>query len=127
MPDRLVTVVSEVVDELLGRSDVITPLDVLLALEIVDTDHVEAWRHGRVPYLERGITKGLSRVTRLLRLLREAALARGLAPVPGKYVRRGKGPKRRLRFSKRGDLESERAYATHFVRAAAIAPAREEH
>lgn len=93
------------------------PLDVLVALEMLDEDLLAEWRSGDLPYLERGMTKGLARSARVLRLTREDALRRGLTPKVGKYVRSGKGPKRPLRFSKRGDAESEAAYATHFVRA----------
>lgn len=115
-PDPLLPLVAEVVADILAGGDVVAPLDVLARLEILDDDLVETWRRGGVPYLERGITRGLSRVARLLRLVREHSLALGLEPVPGKYLRRGKGPNRRLRFSKRGDPASELAYATHFVR-----------
>jgi len=114
--DPLAASVSRIVTELLERGDVVAPLDVLLALEIVDGELLADWRRGGLPYLERGITKGLARTTRVLRLLREEAKARGLAPSPGKYLRTGKGPKRPLRFSKAGDRESEAAYAVHFVR-----------
>jgi hypothetical protein len=110
--------VAEVVAEILEAGDVVAPLDVLLRLEVLDPEQVETWRRGGVPYLERGITAGLARVARLLRLLGEHTAALGLEPVAGKYVLRGKGPKRRLRFSKRGDAESERAYVTHYVRKA---------
>jgi hypothetical protein len=115
--DPLMPLVVEVVDEVLETGDVVAPLDVLVRLELVDPDQVELWRRGGLPYLERGITAGLSRVARFLRLVREHALALGLQPVPAKYLRPGKGPNRRLRFSKRGDPESEQAYSTHFVRA----------
>jgi hypothetical protein len=115
-PDPLLPLVAEVVSEILATGDVVAPLDVLVRLELVESDQVEIWRSGGVPYLERGITAGLSRVARFLRLIAEHSLALGLKPVAGKYVRRGKGPKRPLRFSKRGDPQSEKAYATHFVR-----------
>jgi hypothetical protein len=114
--DRLLPVVAEVVAEILASAPVVTPLDVLQRLEAIDPEQVDRWRKGQLPYLERGITAGLSRVARLLQLLREHALSLGLTPVPGKYTRKGSGPKRRLRFSKRGDAESEQAYSTHFVR-----------
>jgi hypothetical protein len=115
-PDALMLKVGAVVDELLTARGELTPLDVLLTLEIVDPDAVDAWRSGGLPYLERGMTTGLSRAARVLRLVHEHARLLGLTSVPGKYLRRGKGPKRRLRFSKRGDQESERLYASHFVR-----------
>jgi hypothetical protein len=115
-PDPLMPLVAEVVSEILESSAVVAPLDVLVRLEIVELAQVEAWRSGGLPYLERGITAGLSRVARFLRLIAEHSLALGLKPTAGRYVRRGKGPKRPLRFSKRGDPQSEKAYSTHFVR-----------
>jgi hypothetical protein len=114
--DPLLPLVAEVVDGILSTGQVVTPLDVLLRLEILDQEQVEVWRRGGVPYLERVITSGLSRVGRLLRLVREHSLRLGLQPKRGKYLRAGKGPHRQLRFSKGGDEESELRYATHFVR-----------
>jgi len=115
-PDPMMPLVAEVVGEILESGDLVAPLDVLVRLEVIEPDQVENWRLGGLPYLERAITAGFSRVARLLRLIHEHSLAIGLKPVAGKYLRRGKGPKRRLRFSKRGDAESEQAYGTHFVR-----------
>jgi len=109
--------VTEVVAEILSAGNVVAPLDVLLRLEIVDKDQVETWRRGGLAYLERAITSGLSRVNRVLRLVREHCLALGLEPIRGKYFRTGKGARRPLRFSKSGADESELSYATHFVRA----------
>ncbi|HWA75850.1 MAG TPA: hypothetical protein VG937_26115 [Polyangiaceae bacterium] len=114
--DPLLALVAEVMAEILHAEPVVTPLEVLLRLELLDPDLVEKWRSGELPYLERGITTGLARVARFLRLIAEQAKILGLQPTPGKYLRRGKGPKRKLRFSKRGDLESELAYSTHFTR-----------
>jgi hypothetical protein len=91
----------------------VTPLDVLLRLDVISPDLLDRWHKGGVPYLERGMTAGLARVGRLLRILREHALALGLTPVAGKYRRRGKAP---LRFSKAGDSASEEAYSCHFLR-----------
>ena len=115
--DPMMPLVAEVVSEILKSGNVVAPLEVLVRLEVIDPDQVETWRRGGLPYLERGITTGLSRVGRLLRLIAEHARSLGLSPTPGKYQRRGKGQKQPLRFSKRGDAESEQAYSTHFVRA----------
>lgn len=114
--DPLLPVVEEVVAEILSEGPIVAPLEVLVRLEIIETDQVEAWRAGGLPYLERGITSGFSKVSRLLRLTREHCTSLGLKPTPGKYQRRGKGKKHPLRFSKRGDAESEQAYSVHFVR-----------
>jgi hypothetical protein len=114
--DPLAPMVREVIDEILRAGDVVAPIDVLVRLEILTSEQCLAWRRGQLPYLERGITAGLTKVGRLLRTLEETALAMGLVPSVGKYMRSGKGPKKRLRFSKRGDATSEAAYARHFVR-----------
>ena len=76
---------------------------------------LEAWRLGRVPYLERVIDCNLTRLGRLLRILRMHAHDLCLAPSMTAYVRWGKGPKSRLRFSKTRDAGVEKAYARHFV------------
>jgi hypothetical protein len=120
--DPLMPLVAEVVAEILKAGDVVAPLDVLVRLEVLEPEQVEIWRRGGLPYLERGIQAGLSRVARLLRLVAEHSLSLGLRPVPGKDRGPGAGAKRQLRFSKRGDSESERAYATHFVRSPIRAP-----
>jgi hypothetical protein len=114
--DPLLPLVTEVIGEILSKANMVAPLDVLLRLEIIEQEQVEAWRRGAVPYLERAITSGLSRVGRVLRLVHEHCLALELQPKRGKYLRTGKGAHRQLRFSKRGDEESELGYLTHFVR-----------
>jgi hypothetical protein len=114
--DPLLPLIAEVVDEILNAGNVVAPLEVLVRLEIIEREQVEIWRRGGFPYLERAITSGLSRAGRVLRLVREHCLALGLQPTRGKYLRSGKGPRQRLRFSKRGDEQSELGFATHFVR-----------
>ena len=73
------------------------------------------WRRGRVPYLERVINCNLTRLSRLLRILRFHAHDLNLKPSWTAYMRWGKGPKQRLRFTKTGEQKLEEAYATHFV------------
>jgi hypothetical protein len=116
-PDPRMPVVAEIVDQLLAAGDVVTPIAVLVRLEIVTEEDCAAWRRGQLPYLERAITAGLQKVGRILRALEAEATDRGLTPKVGKYLRSGKGPKRKLRFSKRGDAASEALYTRHYVRA----------
>jgi hypothetical protein len=114
--DRFYPPIKDAVDAILQSSDVVTPIDVLVSLEVITPEMLDQWRAGELPYLERGMTAGLARVSRMLRVLREHALELGLTPTPGKYSRKGKGSRRRLRFSKSGDAASEEAYSCHFVR-----------
>ena len=104
-----------VVAELLARGNVVAPVDVLVGMGLLRPEHLDNWRRGRVPYLERAINCNLTRLSRLLRILRFHAHDLNLKPSQTIYKRYGKGPKLRLRFSKTGDAGLEAAYTTHFV------------
>ena len=68
-----------------------------------------------MPYLEKVIHGNLTRLSRLLRILRFHVHDLKLMPSPAVYSRHGKGRKQRLRFTKTGERRLEEAYATHFV------------
>jgi hypothetical protein len=93
----------------------VAPVDVLVGMGLLAPEQLEAWRRGRVPYLERVIGGDLTRLSRLLRILRFHAHDLNLVPSVTAYRCRGKGPKRPLRFTKSGDPKLEEAYARHFV------------
>ena len=61
------------------------------------------------------IQGNLTRLSRLLRILRFHAHDLNLVPSWTAYVHWGKGPKQRLRFTKTGEPKLEKVYATHFV------------
>ena len=84
-------------------------------MDLLRREHLDDWRRGRKPYLERVIDCNLTRLSRLFRSLRFHAHDLNLKPCVTVYMRHGKGPKQRLRFSKTGDAKLEQAYATHFV------------
>ena len=113
--DPLYPNIARTVDGLLQRGTVVTPADVLIGMGLLTREHLEDWRRGRVPYLERVINCNLTRLSRLLRILRFHAHDLNLKPSWTAYMRWGKGPKQRLRFTKTGDPKLEEAYATHFV------------
>ena len=113
--DPMLPRIEHVVADLLANGKVVVPVDVLVGMGLLRREHLDDWRFGRVPYLERVITCNLTRLSRLLRLLRFYAHDANLNPSATVYMRHGKGPKQRLRFSKTGDRNLELAYATHFV------------
>ena len=113
--DPMLPRIERVVADVLINGKVVAPVDVLVGMGLLRGDHLDDWRRGRVPYLERVITCNLSRLARLLRLLRFQAHDLNLKPSTTVYMRHGKGPKQRLRFTKTGDPNLELAYATHFV------------
>jgi hypothetical protein len=108
--------IERAVAEQLAEGNVVAPVDVLVGMGLLRTDHLEDWRRGRIAYLERVITCNLSRVSRLLRIMRFHAHDLDLEPSFTVYNRHGKGPRQLLRFSKTGYANLDSAYATHFVR-----------
>jgi hypothetical protein len=106
------------VDAILARRDFVSPIEVFVEMGLLSVESVTEWRAGRLPFLERGIQCNLSAASRILRLLRMHAHDLNLRPSETAYMRRTRGGKLRLRFTKNGDLKVEEAYARHFVKVA---------
>jgi hypothetical protein len=98
---------------ILERGKVVAPVDVLVTMGLLKIEHLQDWRLGRVHYLGR-VIHCLTRLSRLLLILRFHAHDLKLVP-PAPFMRWGKGPKQRLRFTKSGDPKLEEAYGRHFV------------
>lgn len=113
--DRLYPRVAQAVGELLVKGDVVAPVDVLVRMGLLKPKRLEDWRRGRVPYLEKVIDCNLNCLSKLLQILRFYAHDMNLVPSATAYMRWGKGPKQRVRFTKTGDPQLEEAYARHFV------------
>jgi hypothetical protein len=77
-------------------------------------EHTEAWRRRRVPYLEQVTEASLGKPSSALRILQSWAQSEGLQPRETIYV--SWTPSRhRLRFTKTGEENLERAYRTHWI------------
>ncbi|HSM75034.1 MAG TPA: hypothetical protein VK852_10365 [Desulfobacterales bacterium] len=113
--DKLYPRVTRAVEKLLARGKVVAPADVLVAMGLLEPKDLANWRRGRVPYLEKVVNCNLTRLSRLLRILRFHAHDLNLVPSVAAYMRWGKGPAQRLRFTKSGDPKLEEAYARHFA------------
>jgi hypothetical protein len=72
--------IERVVADLLAKGNVVTPVDVLIGMGLLRPDRLNDWRCGRVPYLERVIDCNLTRLSRLLRILRFHAHDLNLKP-----------------------------------------------
>ena len=114
--DPLFPKIERAVASILAKGKVVAPVDVLVEMQLLAPDKLKDWRSGRVPHLERVINCNLTRLSRLLRILRFHAHDLNLKPSHTVYCRHGKGPKQVLRFTKTGDANIEAAYARHFVR-----------
>jgi hypothetical protein len=113
--DPLYPKVVRAVVSIMDAGKVVAPVEVFVEMGLLTREHLEDWRLGRVPYLERVINCNLTRLARLLRILRFHAHDMKLKPSWTAYMGWGKGPKRRLRFTKTGDSKLEEVYATHFL------------
>lgn len=104
-----------VVAKLLREKGHIAFVDVFMRLGYLSSQDYENWRRKRVPYLERVIQVNLGKINFIMKSVR-AHCARGkLKPGWTAYKSWGRGNKTSLRFSKYGEDNVERAYATHFV------------
>lgn len=113
--DPMFPAIERAVAMILDGSKVVTPIDVVVRMGWLSTADVEAWRFGRVPYLERVIRCNLTRLSRFLRILAFHCHDLNLTASQTVYVTWGKGRRTPLRFTKTGDAALERVYARHFV------------
>jgi hypothetical protein len=113
--DPLFPRIERAVADIRAKSKVVAPVEVLIGMGLLAPEKFEVWRFGRLPYLERAIGCNLTRLSRLLRILRFHARKLKAVPSHTAYMRWGKGQKQRLRFTKTGDPGLEEAYARHLV------------
>lgn len=110
------------------------PVDVLMDIGILPKQKYEDWRFGKVDYLERVCTANLNKLSSVLHQMRVYAKKADLKPSFCYYKRwgvkkkggQGKKPVIPLRFSKSGDQEIKKWYATHFVDTKQIAALKEQ-
>ncbi len=113
--DPLYPRIERSVAAILKTDKVVVPVDVLMGMGILTPEHLDDWRSGRVPYLEKVIDCNLTRLSRILHVLRFHAHDLNLRPSTTVYMRWGKGPRQHLRFTKTGNPKLEEAYSRHFV------------
>jgi len=62
--------ITRVVTAILENGKVVAPIDVLVGMGLLAPSAVNDWRRGRIPYLERVIDCNLTKLARLLHILR---------------------------------------------------------
>ena len=118
---QLQSKLSTVTSELLKEKGYISFVDVFMKLGYLDFKDYDDWRMKRVPYLERVIKINLVRINFIMKTVRQNSLHGSLKPSWTGYKSWGKGRKIDLRFSKTGDPNIEKTYATHFVKKSDVA------
>ena len=101
-------------DAILSRGELVAPIDVFIEIGNLKKERLEDWRFGRIPFLERVIEGNLSKCNRILRIIGFHAHDLDMVPTETVYKKWGKGRKVRLRFSRSGSPQIERAYSRCF-------------
>ena len=107
----------------------VAPVDVLMDIGVLPKQKYEDWRNGRVDYLELVCTVNLHKLSFIMSQIRAYAREQGLKPSFCYYKQwgvkkkngQGHKPVVPLRFSKSGNAEIEKNYATHYVDSRRIA------
>jgi len=118
---QLQSKLSTVTSELLKEKGYISFVDVFIKLGYLDSKDYENWRMKRVPYLERAIKINLGKINFIMKTVRRNCLNGKLKPSWTGYKSWGKGRTIESRFSKTGEPNIEKAYATHFVKKSSVA------
>ena len=104
-----------IINELSDEKGYICSIDVLLGLKYLSKTELEKWRSGQVEYLEKICQTNLSKLTTVNQFIRQVAKKMNLEPSLTVYTKYGKGTRQKLRFSKSGKMDIEKAYSTHFL------------
>ena len=90
-------------------------VDVLCGMGLLAPSNLEAWRNGRIGFLEQVIQGNLHKISSSMAIFRRWALEQGLKPSETRYVRHARTGIVDLQFSKSGDPEIEKGYRTHYI------------
>jgi hypothetical protein len=104
-----------IINSLIYEKGYICSVAVLLRLEYLTQKDYEDWRFGRVPYLEKVCKVNLKKLSLTNKIIRKFAEQRQLKNSWTGYNQWGTKNKRILVFSKSGDPNIEKLYATHFI------------
>ena len=93
----------------------VSAVDVLVGMGSLQSTHVQDWKNGKIPYLEKVIQGNLHKISFAMKCFRSWALRKNLKPSETVYRLRKKGHKKPLQFSKTNHPPIEKAYRTHYV------------
>jgi len=107
--------VKQVVSELSYLKGYVSSVDVLLKIGYITQNDYQNWRLGKIEYLEKVCETNLHKLSTVNKFIRKFAAEWNLEASWTGYNKYGKGPKKRLIFSKTRDSKIEYAYATHYL------------
>ena len=100
------------------KSGFASPVQVLMDVGVLSRADYERWRFGKADYLERVCKINLNKLSLIMKEIRSYARKHGLKASWTFYNQwgvKGKKTSVKLRFSKSGDENIERSYATHYI------------
>lgn len=107
--------VARAAEAALAHHNYVSAIDVFTGMGLLAAAHLEAWRKGRIDFLERVLQGNLKKISFCMAAFRRWARSKGLQPSETGYVCRTRTGTRDLQFSKSGDPSIEEFYRTHFV------------
>jgi len=107
--------VKQFTSELAYKKGYVCSVDVLIKLGYITENDYQDWRFGKISYLEKVCQANLLKLSTVNRLIRKYSSELNLEASWTGYNKWGKGPKKRLIFSKSRDHKIESLYATHFL------------
>jgi hypothetical protein len=110
--------VIRVAEAALAHHDYVSAIDVLTGIRLLEPTHVEAWRKGRLDFLEGAIQANPKKISLAMDTFHRWAEAKRLRPSKTAYVRPARTGTVDLRFSQSGDPAIEKSYRTHYISAA---------
>ena len=113
--DQLTKKVEQSCIEILDNLGYISSVEVLLKLEYLTKDNYEKWRFGKTDYLEKVCTANLNKLNFINSSISKLAKKLNLRSSRTVYMKHGKCPKTRLKFSKSNSKAKEIQYSTHYL------------
>jgi hypothetical protein len=107
--------VKQFTSELAYKKGYVCSVDVLIKLGYITEADYQDWRFGKIPYLEKVCQGNLHKLSAVNRFIRKYSAEWDFEKSWTAYYQWGKGPKKRLIFSKSRDQQIETLYATHFL------------
>lgn len=102
-------------EEGLFRQNYVSAIDIFIGIGFLQPVHVQDWRKGKIPYLEKVIQGNLGKISHVMKCFRQWAIQKSLKPSETAYLARIREQKRELQFSKSGSPQIETAYRTHYI------------
>lgn len=104
--------VVQTAETVLCKQQYVSPIDIFIGIGWLQPIHVQDWRKGKIPYLEKVIQGDLGKISFAMKCFRKWATEKKLKPSKTVYLLRTKSPQKEAVFSKSGNFNIEKAYIT---------------